>query len=221
VGAGSYSAASLTINAQGRITAAADILTTKGDLLVYGSSHTRLGAGSDGAMLVADSAQTLGLKYLLPSATLPLYYNASTGVHSIGGLSSLGKQTLIAHTEVQFSKDINFLKPIRFEIWASGSLSTYGDFNDALFDAGYGQYRMDYRHIRDFINISNEGKGFIPACGGLQQDVLVFPFNYIQAIMLKSSLGMMLRLISVDDQVMSSADMAAATLYIETMSEES
>lgn len=129
------------------------------------------------------------------------------------------RKTFIAHTEVQFSKDLNFTKPIRFEIWAGGAIENYGDFGDAMFDAGYGQYRADYRSIRDFINVSNNGVGWIPACGGLAHDVLVFPFNYTQAIMLSSNLGMLLRLVLIDDEPIISGDIATATFYIETTAE--
>jgi hypothetical protein len=44
-------------------------LTTKGDLIVYnGSTHVRLGAGTDGYALVADSTQASGLKYVAISS---------------------------------------------------------------------------------------------------------------------------------------------------------
>jgi hypothetical protein len=40
-----------------------DPTTTKGDLIVHGATTTRLGVGSDGQVLTADSAQTLGVKW--------------------------------------------------------------------------------------------------------------------------------------------------------------
>lgn len=40
-----------------------DPTTTKGDLIVHGSSTTRLGVGADGQVLTADSAQTDGIKW--------------------------------------------------------------------------------------------------------------------------------------------------------------
>ena len=39
------------------------ILTTKGDLLTFGTTETRLGVGDNNQLLVADSAQALGLKW--------------------------------------------------------------------------------------------------------------------------------------------------------------
>lgn len=41
----------------------ADPTTTKGDLIVHGTSTTRLGVGSDTQVLTADSTQTLGVKW--------------------------------------------------------------------------------------------------------------------------------------------------------------
>lgn len=45
----------------------ADPTTTKGDLIVHGSSTTRMGVGTDGQVLTADSTQALGVKWATPS----------------------------------------------------------------------------------------------------------------------------------------------------------
>lgn len=46
------------------------VLTTKGDLYVYGSADARLPVGTDGHVLTADSAQALGVKWTdAPAAT--------------------------------------------------------------------------------------------------------------------------------------------------------
>jgi hypothetical protein len=45
------------------IEASASPLTTKGDLYTYSSADTRLPVGSDGQILIADSAQTTGIKW--------------------------------------------------------------------------------------------------------------------------------------------------------------
>lgn len=62
-GPGSGSAATPTF----RSLVAADIgLTTKGDLLTYSTGMARLGVGSNGQVLTADSAQTTGIKWATP-----------------------------------------------------------------------------------------------------------------------------------------------------------
>jgi hypothetical protein len=45
-----------------------DPMTTKGDLVVHGTTTTRLPVGSDAQVLTADSTQTLGVKWAAPSA---------------------------------------------------------------------------------------------------------------------------------------------------------
>jgi len=71
VDASTYKAASFTVNAQGRITSAANILTTKGDLLVFTTDVDRLAVGTDGQFMVADSAAGAGLKwYTLQSSDI-------------------------------------------------------------------------------------------------------------------------------------------------------
>jgi len=50
-------------DANGNIKDGGAKLTTKGDLLTYGSALARLGVGTDGQGLVADSTQTLGIKW--------------------------------------------------------------------------------------------------------------------------------------------------------------
>lgn len=132
-----------------------------------------------------------------------------------------GKVLTLEHAEMQFSKTSIINGYFRMEIWAGSTLATYdaASWSDGAFDAGYGQYRMDYRGFHDFINIGNLGTGTIPVLDGLTSETCIFPFNYIKSIQLKDSQGAVLRLISEGDIQISSADIATATLYLEEADE--
>jgi hypothetical protein len=59
-------------------------LTTKGDLYTFGTSDTRLGVGTDGHTLVADSAEATGLKWQAPtSSSGPTFRAIRTTAQSI------------------------------------------------------------------------------------------------------------------------------------------
>ena len=62
-------------------------LTTKGDIYGYSSTNARVPVGTNGQVLVADSTQTLGVKWGTPAVTLPrssfLLLSALAGVPSV------------------------------------------------------------------------------------------------------------------------------------------
>jgi len=64
-------------------------LTTKGDLMVYGTGNTRLPVGADGQVLTADSTQTLGVRW---AASGGGYWQAGTGgaIYYNGGNVGIG-----------------------------------------------------------------------------------------------------------------------------------
>jgi hypothetical protein len=59
-------------------------LTTKGDLYSHSSIDTRLPVGSDGAILTADAAQTIGLKYQTHYGVFGIVIDGSGGVPLTG-----------------------------------------------------------------------------------------------------------------------------------------
>jgi len=125
-----------------------------------------------------------------------------------------GKKYIIEHVEIQISVDTVINSPVRMEIWAGSNLATYGSFPDYLFEAGYGQMRADYRGMRDLINAANLGQGVIKAASEMQNDVIVIPFNYIQAFTLDSAFGSLFRL-TVQNNTAATGELLTATFYLQ------
>jgi hypothetical protein len=123
----------------------------------------------------------------------------------------------IEHVECQFSQSTVLSGAFRFEIWAGNTLAFFdgAGWVNALFDGGYGQYRMDYRNFVDFINMGNLGTGSIPVLSGHSSDICVFPFNYIKAITLKSSQLSFIRITVVGDVATTNCDLSTVTFYLE------
>lgn len=126
-----------------------------------------------------------------------------------------GKRFTVEHTELQFSSGAAISDTIRFEIWAGANLATYGSFPDYLFEAGYGQMRADYRNANDIINAANLGQGAIPKFGSLTKDVIVIPFNYLQAFSLCSNLGCVFRVVLLNDIPFTDCEICTGTFYIQ------
>jgi hypothetical protein len=76
---------------------ATTVVTTKGDLLTYSTTAARLGTGTNGQVLTADSAETTGLKWATPTS---------------GGMTLLSTTTLSGATTTisSISQDYNHLE---------------------------------------------------------------------------------------------------------------
>ena len=63
-------------------------LTTKGDLLGFSTVNARLGVGSDGQVLTADSTQTLGVKWAAVAGSSGANPTASVGLTAVNGVAT-------------------------------------------------------------------------------------------------------------------------------------
>jgi hypothetical protein len=95
--------------------AGASPLTTKGDLFTYSTTNTRLPAGTDGYALVADSAQTTGLRWASVSGTGDMAaatYDPAAIAQQVVGTSAtqtVSNKTLTAVGGITMSDAVNFV----------------------------------------------------------------------------------------------------------------
>lgn len=93
------------------------VVTTKGDLLVFGTTPARLPVGANGEPLVADSSQTLGLRYISPwkgARTKTLTNNTVVGLFEValaagsicGGAFSYAIRVIDAGGELQVESGV-------------------------------------------------------------------------------------------------------------------
>lgn len=121
-----------------------------------------------------------------------------------------GKKLLIEHSELQFSKDIDMVAPITFEVWVyHPDQVTYPGLK-----VKYAEEK--YKNIKDIVNTANLGTGSIPAIGDLTQEVIVFPFNYVSVKPFDSSIGAELRIKTAGDAALT-GEWATATFYVISM----
>lgn len=76
-------------------------LTTKGDLVAYSTTNARLGVGSDGQVLTADSAQTLGVKWAAAAAGA----SSSDEITNLALAGSVGSSALTIALKTQSGSD--------------------------------------------------------------------------------------------------------------------
>lgn len=94
-------------------------LTTKGDVFVYGSADARLPVGTNGQVLTADSAQTLGVKWAAAGGGIDYYAIFADGVN-VSGRTETGVCVLF-NAQAQLScKGGSF-----YTVWSSGVVFTF------------------------------------------------------------------------------------------------
>jgi len=107
-------------------------------------------------------------------------------------------------TEIQFHQGLQINDTVAFEIWGGTDPAHYAlTENSAYWNSALNGYRMQYRSTYDFVNMSNQGKGVIPAFGGTDRgnstDILVVPFEFAQSITLDSDAFMTLQCYFLDN----------------------
>lgn len=115
-----------------------------------------------------------------------------------------GKILIIEHAELNFTKNIQMTAPVNFIVKV---YNPYDLPNKIVYQ------QIKYKNLRDIISSANLGQGFIPAVGELQNDILVFPFNYATVKPFQSSVGAEL-IISIDGDIELGGEWGNATFYI-------
>lgn len=126
-------------------------LTTKGDLYTFDSADARLAIGSDGQVLIADSAEATGLRWGTVSSN-----SIYTADDVITGTSGTSNRRTIDFNGSDLIFDTSASN--RFRIW-NGS----GSINDSLsfWDAGSGNMKMSFYNLTLSGNVTNDAMRII------------------------------------------------------------
>lgn len=113
-----------------------------------------------------------------------------------------GKKLFIEHTEAQFSKNVQINKAVVFEVWG---------YNPSDLPNKMMYRRIKYKNGKDFMNTANKGH-VIPAFSELQNDLIVFPYDYAKVTNLRSSQGLEIRLY-IEDHQPYNGELGTVTFY--------
>ena len=103
---------------------------------------------------------------------------------------STNKVLRILYTEAQFSINADIVSPVQFQVWV------YNPY-DLPNKVPYGAADI-YKNGYDFANVGNGGT-YIPAFAGIEEDIVVVPFNYATVRDLSSASGVEIRISIIDD----------------------
>lgn len=144
-------------------------LTTKGDLYTFDTDNARLGVGTDGQALIADSSTSTGIKWAtLPGGgdaltTSPLSQFAATTSAQLAGVISdeTGSGVLVFGTDPTFTTRINVPE---IKATGAGGVDIHNNTGGqvALFGAGGGTGTSLY----GAVNIGNASADYIQIQGG-------------------------------------------------------
>ena len=122
----------------------ADVMTTKGDLAAYGTAVARLGVGTNGQVLTADSGETLGVKWADASGGLTLITTESFS--AVGSLSVNGCFTSTYDNYLLIARLTSTIAAgLRFRLRASGTDASGSNYNNrGVFVSGSGTVSGNY-----------------------------------------------------------------------------
>ena len=111
-------------------------LTTKGDVWGYSTTNARIPVGTNGQVLTADSAETLGLKWATPSSGALVKIAGA----SFSGVAGVSLDSMFSSTYLNYLTFWNISDTdgnIRLRFRASGADNTTGNYYTAYHNSGY------------------------------------------------------------------------------------
>lgn len=139
-------------------------LTTKGDLYTYSTTNARLGVGSNGQVLTADSAEATGLKWSSPSAgggktliSTTTLTGSTVTLNSFSGYKDLqliivgayGANQVTFHARFNSDTGSNYYEG-QFQNGANGQASTRFVLGDGLSNSGSGTRNTTVMNIQRY-----------------------------------------------------------------------
>lgn len=136
------------------LTSPATLLTTKGDLLTYGTGLSRLGVGADTQVLIADSTQALGVRWGAITTTLQqAYNNGAAASETILNLDSVRNGIQI--------RDATSLTTLYLFRVSNGTNANYLDVENDAQSKTNDPFSYPGIHVWQHINASNLNTLFI------------------------------------------------------------
>lgn len=123
-------------------------LTTKGDLLVYGSALSRLGVGTNGQVLTADSAQALGVKWAAAANGIPEGGTAGQVLEKIDGTNYNAQWVAVDAVKIK-SKNVNISDFTGKDGYVLAYDETAGEFYLKADDGGGGGSEFAFLTLTD------------------------------------------------------------------------
>ena len=141
--------------------------------------------GQDFTVDYLNGKVTFDANYTVNGTITADFSKATDSVYKL--IPTAGKVLILEHAELNASKDCTINVAIAFEIWVG---NPYFNPANPISETNPLQVlykKKTYKNEKDIINACNKGHGSIPQWGNLQNEVLVFPFEYVTLQPLRSS----------------------------------